>query len=103
MRFIGNLLRGEDDITQKVLDAGYLDVIYPFLNHFAAGLRKEAMWSLSNILAGSHQQIEAVLSRKQLIKSIINAAHCDRLCVRREACWCICNATVDAISEQKKQ
>merc|ERR1712129_270829 len=35
--------------------------------------------------------------------SIICAAKSDKLCVRREACWCICNATVDAISEQKKQ
>jgi len=103
LRFLGNILSGPDELTQIVIDAGYLDVIQPFADHFCATQRKEMIWSLSNILAGSHQQIEAVLSRKHLIKSIISAAHCDRLCVRREACWCICNATVDAISEQKKQ
>jgi len=103
LRFLGNILSGPDELTQIVIDAGYLDVIQPFADHFCATQRKEMIWSLSNILAGSHQQIEAVLSRKPLIRSIINAAHCDRLCVRREACWCICNATVDAISEQKKQ
>jgi len=103
LRFLGNVLSGPDEISQVVIDAGYLDVIQPFADHFCASQRKEMIWSLSNILAGSHQQIEAVLSRKRLIRSIINAAHSDKMCVRREACWCICNATVDAITAQKKQ
>jgi len=103
LRFLGNVLSGPDALTQIVIDAGYLDVIQPFADHFCATQRKEMIWSLSNILAGSHQQIEAVLSRKPLIRSIISAAHSDKLCVRREACWCICNATVDAITAQKKQ
>lgn len=103
LRFLGNVLSGPDELTQTVIDAGYLDVIQPFADHFCASQRKEMIWSLSNILAGSHQQIEAVLSRKQLMRSIISAAHADKLCVRREACWCICNATVDAITAQKKQ
>merc|ERR1712130_1043310 len=63
----------------------------------------EIMWSLSNILAGSHQQIEAVLSRPKLLKGIIDAAGSAAYGVRKEACWCICNTIVDSISEQKKK
>ena len=45
-----------------------------------------------------------MLSRKPLVRSIIGAAQAgNSLMVRREACWCIANATVDAISAQKKQ
>jgi len=103
LRFLGNLLTMEDNVTQSVLDAGYLDVIYPFTTHFISNQRREIMWSLSNILAGSHQQIEAVLSRPKLLKGIIDAAGSAAYGVRKEACWCICNTIVDSISEQKKK
>jgi len=102
LRIIGSLTSGNDDITQSVLDAGYLDIIEPFAYHFITAQRKEMMWSLANILAGTHQQIEAVLSRPNILRSIIDAATCDTFSVQKEACWCICNAASEAITEQKK-
>eukprot|EP00483_Globobulimina_turgida_P000463 UN00463 len=100
-RFIGNILSCDDDLTQIILDNGYLDVIEPFFDHFLCQQRREIMWSLSNILAGSHQQIECILSRHCLIKSIINYAINDKLRNRIEACFAICNAVNGAIAAQK--
>ena len=94
LRVIGNLVSGPDQLTQKVIDAGYLDVIDPFVNHFNGQFRKEVIWSLSNILAGSHQQIESVLSKDDLLRSIMRAATSDNQSVKREATWCLGNATV---------
>lgn len=102
LRAIGNLTSGNDEITQKVLDAGYLDIIQPFAYHFVTAQRKEIMWSIANILAGTHQQIEAVLSRPIILKSIIDAATCGKFAVQKEAMWCICNAASEAIGDQKK-
>eukprot|EP00483_Globobulimina_turgida_P000898 UN00899 len=103
LRFLGNILSCDDHLTQIVLDCGYLDIIEPFTCHFLKRQRVEVMWSFSNILAGSHQQIDCVLSRNKLIKSIINCAKNDILCVRNEACFAICNAVNNAVSEQKKK
>jgi len=103
LRFLGSLLSENDDATQAVLDAGYLDVIEPFANHFIPHMRKETMWAFSNILAGTHQQIEAVISRDDLLRSIINAGTCGKAQIQKEACWCIANAVCDSISEQKKK
>lgn len=103
LRFLGNVLSGEDTMTQLVLDAGYLDIIEPFINHFSTAQRKEAIWSLSNILAGSHQQIEAVLSRDALVRSLIQATSSGTQTIQHEATWCLGNATVDAISTQIKK
>ena len=103
LRMLANLVTGEDSVTQRVLEAGYLDVIYPFMSHFCTKLRKEVMWSLSNILAGTHQQIEAVLSRPKIFQALMNSAKSDVYSVQLEACYGICNMTQDCISSQKKK
>ena len=92
LRFLGKILAEPDELTQIVLNAGYLDVIEPWANHFISSQRKEIMWSFSNILAGSHQQIEALISRPELLKSIMDAGQHGMLKVRKAAVWCICNA-----------
>jgi len=103
LRFIGNVLSGPDALTQVVLDAGYLDVMEPFMNHFCTAQRKEIIWSLSNILAGSVQQIEAVLSRDSLVRGLIDATSSGTQSIQQEATWCLGNATVDAVSTQIKK
>mmetsp|Transcript_46770 Transcript_46770/g.41841 ORF Transcript_46770/g.41841 Transcript_46770/m.41841 type:complete len:633 (+) Transcript_46770:210-2108(+) len=102
LRLIGNVLSEPDDLTQAVLDAGYLDVIQPWANHFCSSIRREVMWSFSNILAGSHQQIESLISRDTLLNAIMNAGMYGAIGVKKEAAWCICNAMADAITQQKK-
>ncbi len=98
LRFLGNILTGNDEMTQCVLNCGYLDCIEPYLNHMIPTQRREIMWSLSNIFAGNQQQIEYILSREKIMKSIINCAATDINSVRNEAIICICNAVVTGLT-----
>ena len=86
LRLIGNILSEPDELTQIVLDAGYLDIIQPWANHFISNMRREVMWSFSNILAGSHQQIESLISREPLLNSIMNAGMYGKPGVKTEEC-----------------
>ncbi len=103
LRFLGNICTSNDNITQTVIECGYLDCIQPFLNHFLMGERREILWTISNICAGNQQQIEYILSREKLIHKIIDFAINDKICVRFEAIMCICNIAFEAIPSQKKQ
>jgi len=103
LRMLANMLACEDDVTQRVLDAGYLDIVYPFLSHFCTKQRKEVLWSISNVLAGSHQQIEAVLSRPKIFDALMNCAKTVVYSAQLEACYGICNVTVDCAAQQKKK
>ena len=73
-----------------------------FLNHFVSTIRRETLWTFSNILVGSYTQIEYVLSRPKLLSKIINLLNNDVLMVKREAVWCIANASNDSLPSQRK-
>lgn len=81
LRATGNLLTGEEEPTQAVLDAGFLPrlarlltqppkvlqispAILCFLCELVNGqesLRKEAAWAASNVTAGTEAQIQAFI------------------------------------------
>jgi len=100
LRFCGRILCGDDTLTQAVLDAGYLDSIEPFLKHSDVQIRDLALWSLSNVMAGPHQQIEAVLSREGLLDSVIEAMSSDIDKIRFQATCCLTNASCNATPTQ---
>lgn len=55
-------------------------------------IKKEACWAISNITAGTADQIEAVL-RAQILEPLVNLLLNSDFKVKKEACWAICNAT----------
>eukprot|EP01083_Nonionella_stella_P158265 514904_1 len=104
LRLIGNILSCDDNVTQMVLDAGFLDVVEPYLFHFVSARRMEALVWLSNILAGTHHQKEAVLSRRWLRERIVHVAATreETMECRLEAVRGIVNVAYDGTTEQKK-
>jgi hypothetical protein len=62
LRTIGNVVSGDDAQTQAVVDAGGLQAVRPLLAHAKKGIRKEACWMLSNVAAGSKDQIASLLT-----------------------------------------
>lgn len=63
LRTLGNLAAGDDLQTQHLLNAGLLDILVPLLSSTQPrNIRKEAFWILSNILAGTIDQIEMTRS-----------------------------------------
>lgn len=62
LRMCGNLIAGTDDVAQKVLDNGFLQYLPRFFTcSKRSSIIKEACWILSNITAGTIDQIQSVI------------------------------------------
>lgn len=86
---------GDARVVQLLVDAGGLARLFALLED--AGLdvysRKETLWILSNVIVGdpAHMQL-VVLDDARLALLFRHAAH-ENAKVRKEAFWCLCNAT----------
>jgi hypothetical protein len=95
MRIIGNLLTGDDLMTDEILKYGVLSLLDRYLFHSNASIRREAAWCISNITAGTINQIMAVVEAglvqrlAELVKDPIND-------IAREATWAIANCVSGA-------
>jgi importin subunit alpha-6/7 len=58
LRTAGNIVTGDDVQTQVMINAGCLEGFVHLIKRGKRGLRKEACWAISNIMAGSHEQIQ---------------------------------------------
>lgn len=54
-------------------------------------LRKETVWLLSNIAAGTHFQIDELFKQEGLVERVVQMAGDDKWEVRREAIWFVAN------------
>ena len=75
-----------------MLAAGVLRPMAALLQHSKRGLRKEACWAISNITAGSADQIDAVV-RADLVPLLVHLLKTAEFDVKKEACWALSNAT----------
>lgn len=61
LRSVGNIVTGDDLQTQIVISSGALPALLSLLSSPKEGIRKEACWTISNVTAGSPQQIQSVI------------------------------------------
>eukprot|EP01084_Bolivina_argentea_P051540 94822_1 len=102
LRILGNICTSNDNDTQRVLDYGILDKLYNlltgknnnnFLAHRKHAIKRETLWTISNIMAGNNEQIQCVLNNKLNLLPILNAIMInDKYELSKEAVWCISNA-----------
>lgn len=92
LRTLGNIVSGDDGQTQCVIDANILTALVPLLSHGKKNIRKETCWLLSNIAAGTSDQLTQMVNTPQLLPRVLeqlsSSAEWD---VRKEACWVISN------------
>mmetsp|Transcript_30994 Transcript_30994/g.54385 ORF Transcript_30994/g.54385 Transcript_30994/m.54385 type:complete len:312 (+) Transcript_30994:723-1658(+) len=91
LRVLGNIVTGDDEQTQAVMDAGILPQLLPLLQHPKKSLRKETCWLISNIAAGNRKQISALLNEPRLIAEVLQHLAWGQWEVREEAAWAISN------------
>lgn len=91
LRILGNFVSGNDMHTQAVIDAGFFTHADMLLNHPKKNVRKETCWVLSNIAAGTPDQISQLLKNREELNSLINLAEHSEWDVRKEAVWTISN------------
>mmetsp|Transcript_2570 Transcript_2570/g.3748 ORF Transcript_2570/g.3748 Transcript_2570/m.3748 type:complete len:565 (-) Transcript_2570:210-1904(-) len=91
VRIFGNFVSGNELQTQAVIDAGIFSVANDLLHHGRRKIRKETCWLLSNIAAGSHEQIASLLNESSIVKKVVDMAQTAEWEVRKEAIWFVSN------------
>lgn len=61
LKIIGNIVTGNPLQTQAVIDSGVLTYLGKLIFHEKKTIRKESCWVISNIAAGTQQQIKALI------------------------------------------
>jgi importin subunit alpha-6/7 len=102
IRTIGNIVTGTDQHTDNVINMNFLDFFVPIFYHYdnkkLPRVRKEICWIISNIAAGTYNQIKQLM-REDIVKLVIDAVSQYELFIRKEALYaltnilqfCICN------------
>jgi len=71
LRSVGNIATGNDEQTQRLLDADILHRLDPLLCHIKPRVNKECIWLISNITAGTTEQVQVVLDSGLLKKVVL--------------------------------
>ena len=92
LRTVGNVVSGNDKCTQHAIDNNLLSVLSELIVHRKKAIRKETCWALSNITAGTKDQIRAVAEHPGLLANIIaHVRQGTEWDVRKEAAWAAAN------------
>ncbi|KAJ1370140.1 hypothetical protein KIN20_031802 [Parelaphostrongylus tenuis] len=100
LRVFGNMSTGNDDLTQCVVDIGILDEIIPLSERSrSTTVVKECCWLISNIIAGTQSQIQAVIDAgiMPFILEVLNSG--DFKC-QFEASWAVANLAQGGTAKQ---
>lgn len=104
LRTIGNIVCAEcsddansgttTDYTEVILECGAVPRLKELVTHGNREIQKEACWTLSNIAAGTVEQIQAVIESGAIppLVELVRDKSTDQE-VRSEACWVVLNAT----------
>ncbi|KAE8711551.1 Importin subunit alpha-4 [Hibiscus syriacus] len=100
LRTVGNIVSGDDNQTQFLIDNKVLPQLYQFLvqNH-KKSIKKEVCWTISNITAGNRAQIQAVIEANIILPLVHLLQHAE-FDIKTEAAWAISNATSGGSHEQ---
>ncbi|KAG9395784.1 Armadillo/beta-catenin-like repeat [Carpediemonas membranifera] len=99
-RIIGNITSCDDNIFSDIaIKGGILAALQYCLTSEKSYLRKEALWALSNVCAGTSEQLTALLSHG-ILTDIIAVLKRAEAIVKEEASYCILNFACNASREQ---
>ncbi|KAL9644031.1 hypothetical protein ABK040_005499 [Willaertia magna] len=90
IRIIGNIAVGNDTQTQTLLDEKGLEVLRGLISHPKKSVRKEVIWTISNI-AGNENQIQAVID-SGLLSTMFEILRKSDSDIKKEATWIFVNA-----------
>ena len=91
LRTVGNIVTGDHNQTQYVLECGALRNLANLLRSHRKSLRKEACWAVSNIAAGTKSQMQALIDCN-ILPQVVKMLSTDEFEVRKEAAWVVSNA-----------
>ena len=92
IKVVGNLMLGMDAQVDRVVEGDMMDRLERVMDRRKRYIRKEVLWMLSNVAAGSLAQMR-LLFRHSLYSKILQAAHDPDLAIQHEATMVFVNAT----------
>ncbi|CAN6468595.1 unnamed protein product [Victoria cruziana] len=102
LRTVGNIVTGDDQQTQYVINHQALPCLLNLLTHnHKKSIKKEACWTISNITAGNKDQIQAVIDA-DIIGPLVQLLQTAEFDIKKEAAWAISNATSGGTNDQIK-
>jgi importin subunit alpha-1 len=102
LRTVGNIVTGDDNQTQVIINCTALPCLLTLLTHnHKKSIKKEACWTISNITAGNKDQIQAIIDANIIppLVMLLGQAEFD---IKKEAAWAISNATSGGTHQQIK-
>ncbi|CAD8144936.1 unnamed protein product [Paramecium pentaurelia] len=96
LKTIGNILSGNDEQKNQVLQAGVLQSFEILLQHKCKSIRREVCWSLSNIVAGTIPQIKQIIRNDQLPKSLLKQLQLNDLQIKKQIAFFVSNSAIYA-------
>jgi importin subunit alpha-1 len=100
LRTVGNIVTGNDMQTQVIINCNALSCLLSLLStHHKKSIKKEACWTISNITAGTKEQIQAVIDAG-LIPHLVHLLAAGEFDIKKEAAWAISNATSGGTADQ---
>ena len=91
-RLVGNITAGDHPFfTEEVIRLQPFDALVEAMQDKNVSIRKEAVWILSNIAAGTPEQIQSLIDYNvmpHVCQKLLNDSHD----VKKEACWTLGNA-----------
>ena len=99
-KILGNITNGDDLDTARIIDGGFLRDFCVMLNVDDNMCKREICWILSNIAAGTSNQIGSLLHEAGLFDNLVNLLYNSTKEIQREALWTICNMTKNCSKEQ---
>eukprot|EP00357_Protocruzia_adherens_P002483 CAMPEP_0115012118 /NCGR_PEP_ID=MMETSP0216-20121206/24509_1 /TAXON_ID=223996 /ORGANISM="Protocruzia adherens, Strain Boccale" /LENGTH=532 /DNA_ID=CAMNT_0002381039 /DNA_START=309 /DNA_END=1907 /DNA_ORIENTATION=+ len=100
LRACGNIITGLDKHTQTMLNFGVLSQLSHLIGGKKKNLKKEALWTLSNIAAGTATQVTMLLQNRDILLNLRGCCKHPDVDVSREAVWTFSNIFSGAQIEQ---
>ena len=95
-------MTGDDMQTQVIVNCNVLSCLLALLQStHKKSIKKEACWTISNITAGTKDQIQAVIDTG-LIGPLVHLLQTAEFDIKKEAAWAISNATSGGTHDQIK-
>ena len=91
LRICGNIATGSDTQTDVLVRKGFVALLETMLQSTHESVRKDAAWSLSNIVSGTQSHIDEFLSRKECVNIVVRGLFEERDDIRRELAWVVGN------------
>nr|QBK91487.1 MAG: importin beta binding domain protein [Pithovirus LCPAC302] len=102
LRILGNCIAGPDNVSQKVLDLGYISKLksLDLFSHSKKNIRREITWTISNVVAGTHDQIQHIIDHN-IIKDMLPLMK-DEWEIRKELLYVYIHIILFGTDEQKR-